>query len=43
MRISQGFSNQISKVNTIFCSEKAELYMFMKKINYFASQNRKGA
>ena len=28
MRISKGFSNQISKVNTTFWPEKAELYIY---------------
>ena len=32
MRISKGFSNQISKVNPTFYSEKTELYIYKKNI-----------
>ena len=40
MRSSKGFSNQITKVNTTFCSKKTELYVY-EKMYYFAFKNMK--
>ena len=42
MRISKGFFNQNSKVNTTICSEKPDFQENEKKyLNYFASKNMK--
>ena len=41
MRISNGFSNKISKVNTTFYSEKTKLYIYEEKLHYFASKSLK--
>ena len=39
MRIFKGFSNQISKVNTIFSSEQTDFYIYRKKLHNFTSKN----
>ena len=41
MRISHGFSNQITKVNTTLCSEKTEIIDIYEKSHYFASKTMK--
>ena len=41
MRISKGFLKQMSKVNTTFCFEKTEFYIFEKKNTLFGKKNMK--
>ena len=38
MRIFEGFSDQISKVNNKFCSEITKPYIYEEKMNYFAKK-----
>ena len=38
MRISKGFSNKISKINSTFCSERTKNFIFLGKIYLFFNE-----